>query len=924
MRRLSNAAAAIAAACALLAGCGQESPQAQLASAKQYLAKSDTKSAYIELKNALQQKGDLAEARFLLGKIMFDGGELGPAAIELRKARDLGHSADAVAPMLAKALLRQGQGSAVISEFATAVLGAPDATADLQTTLAIAYALAERRADASAALAAAFRAVPGYVPALVLQARQLAGERNPAPAFDVLAKALAKAPADVDVLTLQGDLAWGLRHDSASATSAYRQALAARKDDLGAAAGLLGIDFATNDIGAAKTDLDHLRRVRPDHPLTRFYTARLAFQGGDIKKANEVTQQLLKSVPDDPQALQLAGAIALRSGAPLQAQQYLGKALQVAPDLAVARRLLVQVLLESGQPEAALAAAQPLLEGGTAPDAKGLTIAGLAYLQNGNLKRAQELFAQASRLDPADPGSRTALAAARLAASGYDTAALGELEAIAGADAGIGADLALIAGHLERKDAANALKAIDRLEAKQPNQPLPPDLRGRVLLAKGDASGARHAFERALAADPAYLPAVQSLAALDLQNGQPERAAQRFEDVLKRQPAQAQALLALARLRATTGAPREQVVGLIDKAVQAQPSAAAPRVGLIDYYLELRDFKRALDAAGAAASALPDNPDILDSLARAQLAAGSTNQAISSYGRLANLRPRAPQPLVGLAAAQSAAKLNDTALQTAKQALAVAPAYAPAQKMLITLYQNAERHADALALARAVQKSQPAQAAGYLYEGDVEAFQRHWPAAAAAYRAALAKDGGAGAAPRLHMVLTADTKRAEAGTLATTWAAQHPDDADFIFYLGNLALAERDYKAARERFARVVALQPTNAEAHNNLAWAMGRLKDAGALAHAERANQLRPAQPAFLDTWAGLLADANRLDDAIRLEREALALEPDARARRLSLAKFYVKAGDKAAARDELQALLRQADGAPEYKEAEGLLKAL
>jgi len=54
----------------LLVGCGGESPQRRLASAKEYLQKKDTKAAVIELKNALQASPDLGEARYLLGTTM--------------------------------------------------------------------------------------------------------------------------------------------------------------------------------------------------------------------------------------------------------------------------------------------------------------------------------------------------------------------------------------------------------------------------------------------------------------------------------------------------------------------------------------------------------------------------------------------------------------------------------------------------------------------------------------------------------------------------------------------------------------------------------------------------------------------------------------------------------------------------------------
>ena len=74
----------------LSAGCAQESSQDHLANAKAYLGESRSDAAIIELKSALQLSGDLAEARWLLGKIYLDIGDIDSAVKELRLARQFG------------------------------------------------------------------------------------------------------------------------------------------------------------------------------------------------------------------------------------------------------------------------------------------------------------------------------------------------------------------------------------------------------------------------------------------------------------------------------------------------------------------------------------------------------------------------------------------------------------------------------------------------------------------------------------------------------------------------------------------------------------------------------------------------------------------------------------------------------------------
>ena len=118
-----------------LTACGTDSPETMLASAKDYLAKNDAKAAVIQLKNALQSKPDLAEARFLLGKALLDEGNVSGADVEFRKAADLKYPADQLVPLQARALLLLGQTKKVIDDFGKVQLSSPESRADLQTTI---------------------------------------------------------------------------------------------------------------------------------------------------------------------------------------------------------------------------------------------------------------------------------------------------------------------------------------------------------------------------------------------------------------------------------------------------------------------------------------------------------------------------------------------------------------------------------------------------------------------------------------------------------------------------------------------------------------------------------------------------------------------------------------------------------------------
>jgi Flp pilus assembly protein TadD len=118
----------------LLASCGGDKPDSLIASGKDFLAKNDNKAAIIQFKNALQQNPDLGEARFLLGKALLDGGDFRGAEVELRKASNLKFSPDLTIPLLAKAMLAEGQTNKVVDEFSKTELSG-EAAANLKILL---------------------------------------------------------------------------------------------------------------------------------------------------------------------------------------------------------------------------------------------------------------------------------------------------------------------------------------------------------------------------------------------------------------------------------------------------------------------------------------------------------------------------------------------------------------------------------------------------------------------------------------------------------------------------------------------------------------------------------------------------------------------------------------------------------------------
>jgi putative PEP-CTERM system TPR-repeat lipoprotein len=383
-------------------------------------------------------------------------------------------------------------------------------------------------------------------------------------------------------------------------------------------------------------------------------------------------------------------------------------------------------------------------------------------------------------------------------------------------------------------------------------------------------------------------------------------------------------MLALAELKAAAGGTTDEVASLISKAVTTNPSEVAPRLALIQFYLNKKDGKKALTAANDAAAAIPDKPEILDALGRTQQFSGDFNQAMSTYGKLSTLQPNSPLAQMRLAEINLANKNKDEAAKSLKKALDIKPDLIEAQRGLILLALDAKKPNEALGIARQVQQQKPKEPVGFVLEGDIYASEKAWPDAIKAYQNGLKQVAVPELAIKLHSALLASGNTAEADKMAANWTREHAKDVTFRMHLGDIATARKDYPQAAQNYRSALDIQPNNPLVLNNLAWVSGQLKAPKAIEYAEKANQLAPNQPPFMDTLAMLLADKGETAKAIELLRKALELSPQAGAIQLNLAKVLISTGKKDEARKELDALAKLGDKFPGQADVSKLQKEL
>ncbi|GAC1407332.1 MAG: PEP-CTERM system TPR-repeat protein PrsT [Burkholderiaceae bacterium] len=921
----------LSAGVAALSGCGNtQTSQSLVADARQYQSKGDTKAAVIQLKNALQKNPDDVDARFLLGTIYLDTGDVLSAEKELDKAISLGMSRDKVLPLLGKAYVQSGKYQQALDAVPPSADG--KASADMLTVRGAAQLALGKNAEAKASFEAALRAKPDSVDALV-GLIQYASANNDAPAAMQYAnQALSAHPDSVPVLMLKGELLRAAGKGG-EAMTIYDQVLKLKPGTVPALTGKATIDIGNGKFESAQAYMDTARKIAPNALMVYYTQALLDYTRGKYTSALESLQQILRVAPDNLPSLLLAGATQAAAGANAQAEQYLRTYVAAKPDNLYARKLLGSVLTKSGQPEQAMRVLTPAISSAGA-DPQLLLLAGENSMHAKDYAKATEYFERANKLSPQTSVVHTALAMSNLG-QGDSSKAISELElatSLSAKSAGNAPDNAilLVMTRMRLGQFKEALASLKTLEKQQPQNPLVFNLEGGAYMGLKDRANARGSFVKAITLQPTFLPAAQNLAQLDLQENKPEEAKKRFTDVLEKDKKNIGAMTALASLAMTSGKP-DEATSWLERASNENPEVVAPAVQLGTHYLRLGRKANALALAQKLQSTNPSNPDVLDLLAQAQFENGDKTGALATYNKVVAAAPTSPLAQYRLASIELAMQDIKAAAASLNKAIALQPDYLEAQLTLSTLTARQGNIDGALSIARQIQKQRAKEPVGYMLEGDLLVSQKKMPPAVVAFEKAAARSKNPDVLIKLHQAMIAAGHAKEADARLAKEIQERPDELAIQIYQGEIYLAKKMIKQAISVFERVQQKAPNNPVLLNNLAYAYQQDKDSRALATAEKAAQAGPEIAAVLDTLGWSLSEQGNTERALPVLQKAVLLsqkDPAGSAAaqniRYHLARTMLRAGDKAGARKELEGVIASGKVFPELDDAKALLKTL
>lgn len=903
-----------------LSGCGNKAdPKTLMAEAARLEKAGNLSGALIQLKNAAQANSDNRDVRLQLGRLYLTLEDYASAEKEFKRARQNGVDASVADPLIAEALFGQHDYQRLVDELALPDKSSP-AYPDLLARKAVALIALDRRGEADKLLNQA-KTEQLQNPLLYLATATLAAaDKKLDDSFQELEAGLKLHPGQIDLLLFKASLLQATGK-VAEATNVYQTVLGINPRQQTARLALIHAAISEKRFAEARQGVNALLKDAPHNLAAKYALALIDFKERKNTDARDHLAPVLKVSPNYMPAVLLSGVVEYSLGNLQLAQAQLLKVLQANPANVYARRLAAATRLRLGQPDEAQTLLSPL-KPETSTDAATLIVAGEIALARRNYAEAENFFNKAARLNPDSAAIRTELGLAKLGQG--DAQGLADLESASTQETGgQRAAMLLILAHLKRAEYDAALKTISGQEKQQPQNPVLAYLKGRAYLGKNDEGNARKNLEHALAINKAYFPAAAALAQLDLKAGQPQAARDRFDKVLAADPKNILAMMANAQL-ALLARQEDKYLEWLNKAARTDDKALRPRVQIALYYLGKRDNAKALAAARDAIAAQPDSPVALELLGTAQLAAGEINNAVSTYGRLVELKPDSAPLRFQQGRALLAARQPDAAQASFEQALKLKPDFIDAQVALASLHAKAGRYSEGIKIARQIQNSKAGSIVGLVVEGDIQMAAKQPAEALSAYEKAAAKQASGALLVKQQEALNALGRSAEGEGRLANWLKQNPGDLAVRSQYAQSLLNRGQFASAAEQYRYLSTQVPNNLMILNNLAYALAQARDKGAVQTAEQALKLAPDNPAALDTMGWALAQTGQPGKGIAYLQKALSKKPDEGDIQYHYAATLAMSGDKARAQRELEQLLSTGISFSLEKEARSLLRTL
>jgi tetratricopeptide (TPR) repeat protein len=437
---------------------------------------------------------------------------------------------------------------------------------------------------------------------------------------------------------------------------------------------------------------------------------------------------------------------------------------------------------------------------------------------------------------------------------------------------------------------AEARKINDEDLKSQPDDPDSLVFKGEIEIRTGQSGDAVNTLLAVLKNDPDNAVAHYQLGLAYEQLGNAGRAESEWRNAVRVRPDITEAHRKLADVDIHRG-DANALAQEADQIISQQP--AAPDGYLLRAVADIgrKQYATAEDYIKKSLAKEPKNPIAYVQLGNLRVAQNQFGEAQKSYQQGLDVDPNSTDALGGLLNVDLMQKQPDHAIATAKSQISKNPKNAGFHLMLGQLLMEQKK-----------------DLAG----------------AEAEFRQALDLDKkNADAQVKLGLVQSARGSTDQALQTYIEGAKANPKEVAFYLLAGQIYESKQDWDKAKDQYQKVLAIQPENPLASNNLAYVI--LQQGGnvdvAFSMAQTARRQLPDNPNSADTLGWAFYHKRVYSSAIDLFREAVKKEPDNVLFNYHLGLAYAKSGQTGLARQQLDKVIKLN---PDFPDADQLRQAV
>ncbi|OZG73409.1 hypothetical protein BTA51_10295 [Hahella sp. CCB-MM4] len=906
-----------------LNGCTQDKTDVEyLESAKKYAAEGDYKSYSIELKNALQQNPENAEARFLLGQF-YVANQLGaPAEKELSRAIEYGARKAAVSKYLVQAYFFQYQYQELLDATATLPEGVSDEDkAEIHFYRAAANINLNNVDEAQKEFDVATNAAPDSLYGKLAQGYLYLVFDKPSTAEEIATELTKSTPDNAEAFLLLSRAKLALKKQK-EAADAMGSALALQPNRLQLYVDAARLQIVANEYEKAEKNIDYVLKKAPNHLPSNIIKATLRLHARDWESARIHADNAITISEVNKQAKLLSGMANFYLKNWEMARDRLTAVHEFVRPGHIAQRMLSYAEFKLGYSQSAEEVLQNLGDL-KETDTKLLASFGNEFLKKGQVDQAYSLFETAAGLNPEDSESLTRLGILKLQLS--DMSGVSDLEKALEQDSNSTWTRAALAKHyIKMKEFDKAIETIEALVAANPNQVEPLLLAAEVYGAADRIQDSKKTLDKAYALNKKHIPTLIGYFKLALAQNDLKEANSRLEEILKVDAANEYALINTYRLAKKEGAV-DRAMNAIDNALKQEPDQGSVKIIKSMTQVDQDNLEGALKTLESIKENSPQYIRALSTTGNIYLQLGKPEKAIERYQTWTLNNPKDVRSYLATAKAYMSKEKYRDAMAAIQKGLTEVPGHKDlqlAEIQLLMLQDQAEQANSKIAKFTAI----------YGQNATLESYRGTYFLKKGNYKEAIKHfvnlhqlQPSSQTLITLAELYKRDNQLDKVNALLTQWLKDNPKDQAAKLYQANLSIAKdsQDNSAAIAQFESIVKQNSNNYVALNNLAWTLGqegRLSEA--VEYAQKAYNLQQDNPAIADTYGYLLLQSGDIDTAEQVLSKAHSQAKE----EPSIAFHYAMVLSQIGKTDEAKTLLSKLESKdfPEKDEATKLLKTL